>query len=267
MVSIWVSSAFKKPSRAVARCRTARTLHPRLLTLVYGLGALEREREKIQSVTIQQLGWKDCEFAIRSGTSPVEEALVVEADDERGGAEAVHRRHHRLPELPLRHHDLHLGLQRAWHRPSGIDHETDSDAATDLTAQRRRHAGGLIAFGGQALADDGPRPTNPPDRIAPAGTTYLGDAVAEVLEGERELEAAEAEASSLPARPRGRADVEQRDGVAAADEVANSPLQRGAGGGRVLHDHHHALALHTPTTGAELPLPRLLIKATQQLAS
>uniref|UniRef100_A0A0A9D3K4 Uncharacterized protein n=1 Tax=Arundo donax TaxID=35708 RepID=A0A0A9D3K4_ARUDO len=40
MVSIWVSSALRKPSRAVACCRTARTLHPRLLTLAYGLGAL-----------------------------------------------------------------------------------------------------------------------------------------------------------------------------------------------------------------------------------
>lgn len=73
---------------------------------------------------------------------------------------------------------------------------------------------------------------------------YLGDAVAEVLEGERELEAAEAEAAALPARPRRRADVEQRDGVAAADEVADGPLQRRPRGARVLHHHHHPLALH-----------------------
>jgi hypothetical protein len=66
----------------------------------------------------------------------------------------------------------------------------------------------------------------------------------EVLEGERELEAAEAEPAVLPARARGRADVQQRDGVAGADEVANGPLQCGVGGDRVLHDHHHALALH-----------------------
>jgi hypothetical protein len=46
MVSIWVSSAFKKPSRAVARCRTARTLHPRLLTRTYGLGALELKKKR-----------------------------------------------------------------------------------------------------------------------------------------------------------------------------------------------------------------------------
>jgi len=91
------------------------------------------------------------------------------------------------------------------------------------------------------------RPTNPtpsPNPTAPPAATYLGDAVAEVLEGERELEAAKPEPAALPARARGRADVEQRDGVAAADEVADGPLQRGAGGGRVLHDHHHALALH-----------------------
>jgi hypothetical protein len=57
MVSIWVSSAFKKPSRAVARCRTARTLHPRLLTRTYGLGALElkkkRDRQKKKKVQKQ----------------------------------------------------------------------------------------------------------------------------------------------------------------------------------------------------------------------
>jgi len=91
------------------------------------------------------------------------------------------------------------------------------------------------------------RPANQPNTTHPAGppaATHLGDAVAEVLEGERELEAAKPEPAALPARARGRADVEQRDGVAAADEVADGPLQRGAGGGRVLHDHHHALALH-----------------------
>jgi len=69
-------------------------------------------------------------------------------------------------------------------------------------------------------------------------------AASEVLEGERKLEAAEEEPAVLPARARGRADVQQRDGVAGADEVADGPLQCGVGGGRVLHDHHHALALH-----------------------
>jgi hypothetical protein len=54
-VSIWVSSAFRKPSRAVACCRTARTLQPRLLmTRLYWLGALLRapaviNKRKIQS--------------------------------------------------------------------------------------------------------------------------------------------------------------------------------------------------------------------------
>lgn len=48
MVSIWVSSAFKNPSRAVTCCRTARTLHPKLLTLLYGLGALHQNKRNIQ---------------------------------------------------------------------------------------------------------------------------------------------------------------------------------------------------------------------------
>ena len=41
-----------------------------------------------------------------SAHSPVEEGLVVKADDECGDSELVDR----FPELPLDQHDLHLGL-------------------------------------------------------------------------------------------------------------------------------------------------------------
>lgn len=95
-----------------------------------------------------------------------------------------------------------------------------------------------MAFGAQ------PTTANQPSRSGGRQRAYLGDAVAEVLERERELEAAEAEAAPPPPRPRRRAHVEQGDGVAAADEVAHGPPQRGAGGVRVLYHHHHALALH-----------------------